>query len=52
MESVQLVTEAGVSGDKIIIDPGIGFAKTVDGNIELLQRISELHELGYQSCLE
>ncbi len=51
MESVQLVTEAGVSGDKIIIDPGIGFAKTVDGNIELLQRISELHELGYPILL-
>lgn len=50
-ESIELVKAAGVSGDKIIIDPGIGFAKTVDKNIELMQRVSELHDLGYPILL-
>ncbi len=50
-ECVDLVRAAGVDGDKIILDPGIGFAKTVDGNIELMRRIGELHELGYPLLL-
>lgn len=50
-ESIELVKEAGISDDKIIIDPGIGFAKTIDKNIELMQRVSELHELGYPILL-
>ena len=50
-ESIELVKAAGVSDDKIIIDPGIGFAKTVDKNIELMQRVSELHDLGYPILL-
>ena len=50
-ESIDLVKDAGVLDDKIIIDPGIGFAKTVDKNIELMQRISELHDLGYPILL-
>ena len=50
-ESIDLVKAAGVSDDKIIIDPGIGFAKTVDKNIELMQRVSELHDLGYPILL-
>lgn len=51
MESIDLVKAAGVNQDKIIIDPGIGFAKTVEGNIELLRRITELHDLGYPILL-
>ena len=35
----------------IIADPGLGFAKTVEGNIELLRRITELHDLGYPILL-
>lgn len=50
-ESIDLVKAAGVTDDKIIIDPGIGFAKTVDKNIELMQRVSELHDLGYPILL-
>lgn len=50
-ESIELVKAAGVSDDKIIIDPGIGFAKIVDKNIELMQRVSELHDLGYPILL-
>ena len=50
-ECIDLVKVAGVPDDKIIIDPGIGFAKTVEGNIELMQRVSELHDLGYTILL-
>lgn len=50
-ECVNLVKAAGVEDDKIILDPGIGFAKTVDGNIELMRRIGELHALGYPLLL-
>ena len=36
----------GVDSSKIIIDPGIGFAKTFEQNIELLRRLSEFKSLG------
>lgn len=39
--------DAGVLPDQIAIDPGICFAKDLSGNLELLQRLSELHCLGY-----
>lgn len=50
-ESVDLALEAGVSPAKIIIDPGIGFAKTIQGNVELLRCIEELHALAYPILL-
>ena len=50
-ECVTLVKEAGVKEENIMLDPGIGFAKTVDGNIELMRRIGELHTLGYPILL-
>ena len=37
---------AGVAEDRIILDPGIGFAKTTPQNVELLARIGELRALG------
>ena len=36
----------GVHRDRIIIDPGIGFGKTVENNLEILRRLSEFHRLG------
>ena len=50
-DCVELVKAAGVSEDKIILDPGIGFAKTVEGNVELMRRVGELHSLGYPLLL-
>jgi len=38
--------EAGVVPDRLWIDPGIGFGKTLDHNLELLRRLSELRSLG------
>lgn len=44
--SINLALEAGVDFDKIIVDPGIGFGKTVEQNLEILQRLGELRVLG------
>jgi dihydropteroate synthase len=47
MESVELAHKAGIAEDKIILDPGIGFGKTVTQNLELLNRCGEFRNLGY-----
>jgi dihydropteroate synthase len=38
--------DAGVAEEKIWLDPGIGFGKTLEHNLELLRRLGELRELG------
>jgi len=38
---------AGLPKEKIIVDPGIGFGKTVEHNLEILRRLSEIKALGY-----
>lgn len=44
--SLVLAHEAGVSDDRIAIDPGIGFGKSVAGNLEILRRLAELSGFG------
>jgi dihydropteroate synthase len=39
-------TAHGIAEERIMLDPGIGFGKTVDHNLELLARLDELAELG------
>jgi dihydropteroate synthase len=39
---------AGVVRERILLDPGIGFGKTFQHNLDLLRRIGEFHELGCQ----
>ena len=46
-ESVELARTAGVPRDSIILDPGIGFGKTADHNLEILNRLSEFKTLGF-----
>jgi len=50
-ESVSLAREAGIADDKIILDPGIGFAKTYEMNLEAIGNLHMLHELGYPVLL-
>lgn len=38
---------AGVSADNVVLDPGFGFGKTVQQNLELIRRLRELTVLGY-----
>lgn len=45
-ESVQLAQKAGIKQDKIITDPGIGFAKSYEQNLLLLQKLEVLKSLG------
>jgi len=46
-ESIALAHAAGISDECIILDPGIGFGKTVSQNLELLNRLGDLRALGY-----
>ena len=41
-----LAKKAGIKQDKIILDPGVGFAKTYEQNLEIIRRLERLHELG------
>jgi dihydropteroate synthase len=43
---IDLARDAGVAWENIIIDPGIGFGKSLEGNLELMRRLSELKVLG------
>ena len=45
-ESIELALRAGVREDRLIVDPGIGFGKTVEQNLELVDRLSEIASLG------
>ena len=45
-QRVEEAVEAGIGADRIVIDPGIGFAKTADHNWQLLRRLTELTHLG------
>ena len=48
---IEAATAAGIAPERIAIDPGIGFAKTIDHNLELLDRLRELTELGHPIVL-
>ena len=45
-ESVELARQAGISEDKIILDPGVGFAKTYEQNLEIIAKLGKIKELG------
>ena len=46
-ESIAIAKNAGVKDDKIILDPGIGFAKDFNHNMELLKKLDKFIALGY-----
>ncbi len=50
-ERAGVALESGVARDRIWIDPGIGFGKALDHNLELLARLDELLVLGFPICL-
>lgn len=47
MDSVTIARNAGIPDERIILDPGIGFGKTVEQNIALIWRLGELRLLGF-----
>ncbi len=45
-ERINACEKAGIAAEKILIDPGFGFGKTVDHNLSLINRLTEFLELG------
>ena len=45
-ERIEFATGEGIAEERIWVDPGIGFGKTVEHNLELLRRLGELGDLG------
>ena len=50
-ESIDLGIKSGIKKEKIVLDPGIGFGKTFEQNIEVLRRLDEINDLGYPVLL-
>ena len=50
-ESVSMALDAGIAKDKIMVDPGVGFAKNYEHNLEILRKIDVLGTLGYPVLL-
>ena len=46
-ESAELGRAAGIPEDRIIVDPGIGFGKTREENLEIIKRLPDLRRLGF-----
>lgn len=51
LESIEIGLNAGIKKEKIVLDPGIGFGKNVEQNLEVLRRLDELNSLGYPILL-
>ncbi|MBM7588214.1 dihydropteroate synthase [Bacillus pakistanensis] len=50
-ESIRIVKESGVREEQIILDPGIGFAKDVKQNIEMMQNLDKVVEMNFPVLL-
>ena len=51
LASVERAADAGVNQGRIILDPGIGFGKTREHNLELINRLDEVRTLGFPVLL-
>lgn len=50
-ETIRLALESGISQDKIILDPGVGFAKSYEQNLDVLKYLEDFHQFGYPMLL-
>lgn len=50
-ECVAIAKNAGVADDKIMLDPGVGFGKTYEMNLEIIDKLEIMKELGYPVLL-
>ena len=50
-ETLLLAAKAGIDKEKIILDPGVGFAKSYEQNLEIINRLESLHKLGFPILL-
>ena len=51
IDSVEIAHHAGIPDERIILDPGIGFGKTVEHNLEIIRRLDEIRALGFPVLL-
>lgn len=45
-ETLRIAAQAGIREENIMLDPGVGFAKTTEQNLEVIANLHKLHELG------
>lgn len=50
-ETIRLAKKAGIAEDKIILDPGVGFGKTYEQNLQIINCLEELKVFGYPLLL-
>ena len=50
-DTLRIAERAGISREQIILDPGVGFGKTYENNLEIIGRLEELSKLGYPLLL-
>ena len=50
-ETLQLAKQANIAADKIVLDPGVGFAKSYAQNLKAIACVGELQKLGYPILL-
>lgn len=50
-ETIRIAHKAGIADENIILDPGVGFGKTYDNNLQIIHCLEELKELGYPILL-
>ncbi len=50
-KTIALARESGIAEDKIILDPGVGFGKTYEHNLQIIKSLEILHQFGYPVLL-
>lgn len=50
-ETIRLAKQAGIRDEKIILDPGVGFGKTLENNLQAIRSLDQLHSFGYPLLL-
>lgn len=50
-ETLDIAKKAGIRDERIILDPGVGFGKTYENNLEAVNKLETLHGLGYPILL-
>lgn len=51
LETIAVAKRAGIAGEKIILDPGVGFGKNYENNLEIINSLEQIKELGYPLLL-
>ena len=50
-ESIQKAVAAGIANDKVLVDPGLGFSKRLEDNLEILRNLRQIKALGFPVCI-